>query len=179
MNKCNNFLNQQVFSIHSGGTTGVTVKGPSENQSLTFCIEDRGTIRSIKFSPDNKILAIQRAEQTVEFFLFNENQSNLNETFLKKEKNSKILGFIWIQSREAVIVSNDGVELFVLIPEKRQCKTLKLLNYTINWFTWCALENFALMSSNYGNILTPVIIKHGTLTRLSKLECKFFIQNIE
>lgn len=141
-------------------------------------MEDKGTIRSIKFSPDNKILAIQRAELSVEFIQFNESQPDLNDVILTKEKNSQIYGFVWIHSREVALISNGGIELFVLIPEKKQSKTIKSLNFTINWFAWCAIGNFALLSSNNGNILTPIIIKQGTLTRLPKLERKCKLKNI-
>lgn len=163
----------KVFSVRSGGATGVTVKGPSENQSLTFCMEDKGTIRSIKFSPDNNILAIQRAELSVEFITFNHVQPNLNDVLVIKEKNSQIFGFVWICNREVALISNGGVELFMLLPEKKSFKTLKTLNMSINWFAWCSMSNFAVFSSNNGSLLTPVIIKQGTITRLPKLECEF------
>lgn len=140
-------------------------------------MEDKGSIRSIKFSPDNRILAIQRTELSVEFIGFNNNQPNLNEIIISKEKNSEIFGFVWIHAREVALISNGGVELFTVLLEKKQLKSIKSINLTLNWFAWCPSGQFALLSSNNGNILTPVIIKQGTIMKLPRLESKIILIN--
>ncbi|XP_063701489.1 regulator of MON1-CCZ1 complex [Culicoides brevitarsis] len=166
--------NKQVFSVRSGGATGITVKSPlNPDQAINFIMEasDRGPIRSIKMSPDpeHKIIAVQRTENSVEFINFINGEPNLADMILHKSKHT-IFGFIWIHTREVVLISNAGVELFNVLVEKKQLKSLKTCNLTINWFSWCPASNFALLSSSNGTILTPVLIKQGVITKLPMLE---------
>lgn len=133
-------------------------------------MEDKGPIRFIKFSPDNKILAVQRTEDTVDFILFTNNQPNPNE-ITYKGKNIIIHGFVWINSKEVAIISNVGVEFYVVNIEKRQVKSSKQLSQTIHWFSWCPISSLAILASNNGLILTPVLLKPGTITKLPKLQC--------
>ena len=53
----------QVLSVRGGGTLGVVVKGNDSN--YTFCMDNRGTISSLKFSPDHSLLAVQRTSNSV------------------------------------------------------------------------------------------------------------------
>lgn len=158
--------------MRSGGATGVVVKGPTESQTMSFCMDDKGPIRSIKFNPDMRILAVQRLETCVEFIIFTNNQPNLNDIIMYKGKNTIIFGFVWIHTREVALISNDGVETFTINIEKRQVKPIKSLCMTINWFQWCQSANLAVLSTNDRHMLTPCILKQGTITRLPKLECK-------
>lgn len=163
----------QVFAVRSGGATGVVVKGPTEAYNFSFCMEDHGLIRSVKFSPDNKILAVQRTENSVEFITFNSsNQPNVNEILTFKGKNTEIFGFVWVSSKEVTLISASGIEIFLVIPEKRQLKSIKSVSLTLNWFSWCPTGNFALVSSMNGTILTPILLKQNSITKLPKVECK-------
>lgn len=170
----------KVFAVRSGGTTGIVVKGQSEKATFTFCMEDKGLIKSIKFSPDMKILAVQRTISSVEFVLFNNNQPNVNDIITYKSKNSEIFGFVWLYSREreVVFISNGGVELYSVNADKKQLKLVKSLNQSINWFSWCPVGNLAVLASNKGLLLTPVLLKQSVITKLPKLECKWNIQGI-
>ena len=58
----------QIFSVRSRGATGVIAKGFLSHQSSTFRLEDKGPIISIKLSPDQKVLSVQRDKSSVEFF---------------------------------------------------------------------------------------------------------------
>uniref|UniRef100_A0A8C9RT25 Regulator of MON1-CCZ1 n=1 Tax=Scleropages formosus TaxID=113540 RepID=A0A8C9RT25_SCLFO len=57
--------NKQVFAVRSGGATGVVVKGPDDKNSIAFRMEDKGEVKCIKFSYENKILAVQRSPKSV------------------------------------------------------------------------------------------------------------------
>nr|KAF6280362.1 regulator of MON1-CCZ1 [Pipistrellus kuhlii] len=57
--------NKQVFAVRSGGATGVVVKGPDDRNSISFRMEDKGEVKCIKFSLENKILAVQRTSKAV------------------------------------------------------------------------------------------------------------------
>lgn len=41
------------------------VKGPTDQMTTTFRMEDKGPVISIKFSPDQQVLAIQRTKTSV------------------------------------------------------------------------------------------------------------------
>lgn len=104
----------QVFAVRSGGVTGVLVKGPEHN--LSFRMEDKGPIISIKFSPDMNILAIQRTNTSVEFLNYSSvsGLDNVEYSQSCKGKNATILGFIWTHSNEILLVTDHGVELFLV-----------------------------------------------------------------
>lgn len=48
-------VTRQVFTVRSGGATGVNVKGPNMKAPLNFQLEDKGAILSIKFSPNQQV----------------------------------------------------------------------------------------------------------------------------
>uniref|UniRef100_A0A182S878 Regulator of MON1-CCZ1 complex N-terminal domain-containing protein n=1 Tax=Anopheles maculatus TaxID=74869 RepID=A0A182S878_9DIPT len=94
---------QQVIAVRSGGATGIVVKGARDGESFVFCMDLHSTdtpdaqIRSIKFSIDNQVLAVQRSETSVEFISFLPNhRPNLQEMLMYKGK-SIINGFVWVQ----------------------------------------------------------------------------------
>ena len=45
-----------MFSVRSGGATGIQVRSFTDSKCTTFRTEDQGPIISIKLSPDQKIL---------------------------------------------------------------------------------------------------------------------------
>ena len=55
----------QIFSVRSGGATGVVVKSLDPSMNTSFRMEDKGPLISIKYSPDMKVLAIQRSKTSV------------------------------------------------------------------------------------------------------------------
>ena len=90
----------QIFSVRSRGATGIIVKGFTEQLSSTFRLEDKGPIISIKLSPDQKVLSVQRSKSNVEFF--NVTQLGANGTLdpnsydqSSKTKASTILGYVY------------------------------------------------------------------------------------
>ncbi|XP_014089922.2 regulator of MON1-CCZ1 complex [Bactrocera oleae] len=161
--------NCQIFAVRSGGATGVIVKGPTEDSVISFCMNDRGTIRSIKFSPDNKVLAVQRRENAVEFICFQGEQPLLQESIVHQMK-ALVYGFVWVHTYEVAIISNSSIEIFTVIPEKRQLRAVKSLNIGIKWFAWCTVSNIALICSTDNNSLVPILIKQKSITKLPKLE---------
>ncbi|XP_030375333.1 regulator of MON1-CCZ1 complex [Scaptodrosophila lebanonensis] len=162
--------NKQIFAVRSGGATGVVVKGPTEDAVISFCMNDRGgAIRSIKFSPDNQILAVQRKENAVEFVCFQGEQPMLQDIITHQVK-TLIYGFVWVHNRECALISNTGVEIFCVLPEKRQVRSVKALSISIKWFAWCCDANVALLCTAEGNNLVPVLVKQKVITRLPKVD---------
>lgn len=160
----------QVFAVRSGGATGCCVKGPGDADVISFCMENKGPIRSIKFSPNNKILAIQRTDTSVDFVNFVNNQPQMNDMVVYKGKNVTVHGFVWVHEKEVAVISNGSVEMVVLNMEKKQAKCLKSISLTVNWFMWYPIGNLAVLATNNGSVLMPVILKQGTITKLPKLE---------
>ncbi|XP_072947169.1 uncharacterized protein Bulli [Epargyreus clarus] len=167
--------NGQVFTVRSGGVTGVTVSGMDQSKSTSFRMEDKGPIISIKFSPDHKVLAIQRNTDgqaaSVEFVNFKDLlPTNVEYTHTCKWKNSKILGFVWPKANEIAYITDHGIELLQIIPEKKQLKTLKSTSFSGAWFLWCAQSNIVLLAGNNGALLQPFSLNSSTVTKLQKLE---------
>ena len=69
-------LIQQVFSVRSGGATGIISRGFVDEHNSTFRLADQGPICTIKLSPDQKVLAVQRNKTDVQFIGVNQLGSN-------------------------------------------------------------------------------------------------------
>ncbi|CAB3220267.1 unnamed protein product [Arctia plantaginis] len=167
--------NGQVFTVRSGGVTGVTVNGMDESRCTSFRMEDLGPIISIKFSPDLKILAIQRnldnQNATVEFVNFKDlAPTNIEYTHSCKWKNAKILGFVWPKINEIAFITDHGIELLQVLPEKKILKSLKNTSFSCAWFAWCSQSNIVLLAGNNGVLLQPFSLNNSTIAKLQKLE---------
>ncbi|OWF47157.1 uncharacterized protein C18orf8-like [Mizuhopecten yessoensis] len=149
--------NKQVFAVRSGGAMGVVVKGPGEKDSVTFRVEGRGDVISIKFSPDKRVLGIQRSAKSVEFinFMTDMTADQLEYSQTCKGKSTNIMGFVWTGVNEIVFVTDHGIEFYQVTPEKRLLKCAKTINLSVAWFVW---QN------------NPYIIFQGTMTKLPKFE---------
>nr|XP_025129313.1 regulator of MON1-CCZ1 complex isoform X2 [Bubalus bubalis] len=144
--------NKQVFAVRSGGATGVVVKGPDDRNPISFRMEDKGEVKCIKFSLENKILAVQRTSKTV-------------------TKNANILGFCWTSSTEIVFITDQGIEFYQVLPEKRNLKLLKSQNINVNWYMYCPEGSVILLSTTVlGNVLQPFYFRAGTMSKLPKFE---------
>ncbi|XP_075979081.1 regulator of MON1-CCZ1 complex protein bulli [Anticarsia gemmatalis] len=167
--------NGQVFTVRSGGVTGVTVTSMDETKSTSFRMEDRGPIISIKFSPDLKILAIQRNQDnqnaSVEFVNFKDlAPTNAEYTHVCKWKNAKILGFVWPKVNEIAFITDHGIELLQVVPDKKQLKSLKNTSFSCAWFSWCSQSNIVMLAGNNGVLLQPFSLNNSTISKLQKLE---------
>ncbi|XP_019786080.1 regulator of MON1-CCZ1 complex isoform X2 [Orcinus orca] len=163
--------NKQVFAVRSGGATGVVVKGPDDRNPISFRMEDKGEVKCIKFSLENKILAVQRTSKTVDFSNFTPDSSQLEYTQECKTKNANILGFCWTSSTEIVFITDQGIEFYQVLPEKRNLKLLKSQNINVNWYMYCPESAVILLSTTVlGNVLQPFYFRAGTMSKLPKFE---------
>lgn len=149
---------------------GPHFQGLNANDPKPFRMDDKGKIHSIKFSPSNQILAVQRNQSSVEFISIVNGELQANDPIVYTGKSLPIFGFVWIHAKEVAVFSSGGIDLLQVVLEKRTLKHVKSLNLTINKFEWCPAANFALLHSNKGTILTPVIIRQGSISKLPKLE---------
>lgn len=167
--------NGQVFTVRSGGIAGVTVNSMDESKCTSFQMEDRGPIISIKLSLDQRILAIQRNQDNqnaaVEFINFKDMvPSNVEYSHTCKWKNAKILGFVWPRVNEIAYITDHGIELLQVLPEKKQLKNLKSSSFSGAWFSWCAQSSIVLLAGNNGLLLQPFSLNNSTITKLQKIE---------
>ncbi|XP_015904300.1 regulator of MON1-CCZ1 complex [Parasteatoda tepidariorum] len=163
--------NCQVFAVRSGGTTGVVVKGPQEVISYSFRMLDKGDVMSIKFSPDKKILSVQRSFKSIEFMNFNEEPDSLEYSQSCKGKNMKILGFSWTNVNEIVFVMDKGIEHYQVIPEKHTLKSLKSWSLSCNWYVYHPDNSLLLISSgSLCNVMHPFQFRQGTCYKLARFE---------
>lgn len=164
--------NRQVFTVRSGGATGVSCKGPDDRTARNFRMEDKGAVMSIKFAPEYRILAIQRGQKSVEFANYSNGEVDPVEySQAVKGKMSKILGFVWTSPFEIVFITDCGIELYTVIPDKRTLKNIKMINLSVNWFVFHADSGVLILSSGKtGNMLHPFQFKQQSVIKLPKFE---------
>uniref|UniRef100_A0A8C2TCD6 Regulator of MON1-CCZ1 n=1 Tax=Coturnix japonica TaxID=93934 RepID=A0A8C2TCD6_COTJA len=134
-------------------------------------MEDKGEVKCIKFSLGNKILAVQRTSKSVDFLNFIPDSPQIEYTQECKMKNANILGFCWTSSTEIVFITDQGIEFYQVLPEKRSLKLLKNQSINVNWYMYCPESSVILLSTTVlGNVLQPFYFKSGTMSKLSKFE---------
>lgn len=94
-------------------------------------MEDRGTVLSIKFSLDHKILAVQRTNTSIEFMNFNKETLD-SEYSISCKKNSNVLGFVWSNINELGNLEFHSFQHFTLSLFK-----LEMLNSRNVYFSYC------------------------------------------
>lgn len=162
--------------MRSGGATGVIVKGFSEILSSTFRLEDKGPIVSIKLSPDQKVLSVQRTKSVVEFFNIVQLGANgaLDANSYDqpcKNKASTILGFYWNSPNEIVYLTTHGIEIYSVLHEKRAVKSTRNTNQLMAWFVFCPISSILVVStSKVTSSLFAYHLKNGNVYKLPKIE---------
>ncbi|XP_064797526.1 regulator of MON1-CCZ1 complex-like isoform X2 [Oncorhynchus masou masou] len=160
-----------VFAVRSGGATGVVVKGPDDKNSVAFRMDDKGEVKCIKFSIGNKILAVQRTPKSVDFISFIPDYPHLECSQECKMKNASILGFCWTNWNEIVFITDQGIEFYQVLPDKRNLKLLKSQNVNVNWYMYCPETAVILLSTTaQGKVLQPFAFKSGTMSKMPKFE---------
>ncbi|XP_053570952.1 regulator of MON1-CCZ1 complex isoform X2 [Bombina bombina] len=163
--------NKQVFAVRSGGATGVVVKGTEDRNPISFRMEDKGEVKCIKFSLGNKILAVQRTTKTVDFLNLIQDYSQLEYSQECKTRNARIMGFCWTSSTEIVFITDQGIEFYQVLPEKRTLKLLKSQSINVNWYIYCPESSVILLSTaNLCNVLQPFYFRGGTMSKMAKFE---------
>lgn len=91
-----------------------------------------------------------------------------------KNRNASILGFVWAQADEIIIVTDQGVELFQVIPERRCLKALKNVTANVNWFVSCPLTHLLMLAGGPASAnMQPVsYLQAGIVSKLPKFQSK-------
>lgn len=159
---------KQLFVVKS---SSVSVKSLANNDNSSFSfIIATGPLIAIKFNVENNVLAIQRAENTLELHGFANNQLLPNTTIFYESKKTIIYGFFWSQFNELCCVTADNVEIFQVNTQKKSMKSLKSISISSNFYTWNRVD-FVLLSSNNGQLMIPILLqKAGNLTKLAAIQ---------
>lgn len=164
--------NKQVFAVSTDkGITQVQAKGPDKALDARFTLQDKGNVISIKFSPDHRILAIQRSSKCIDFMNFYAGASAEEYSQSCKGRSTQIIGFCWTGSNDVVFVTNQGIEFYQTQPEKSTLKLLKHYHAPVNWYVFLPESSVLLLSSGLlGNVIHPYLFKTGTIIRLPKFD---------
>ena len=113
--------NQQIFCVRSNGVGGVIVKGARAEHNMSFRLEDKGSVATIKFSPDLSVLAIRRKDKSaIDFLNFRNGQpasgGEYSQSF--KARTAKYQECYWLDSCECLLVSEQGFEHYQLFADK-------------------------------------------------------------
>jgi len=161
--------NQQVFSVRSGGATGVTIKSPHGEPPISLVMADHGPVISIKLNPSNAVLSVQRSKTQVDFL--NVASPDIEYSQAAKAKGCNILGFLWTSPTEIVFVTDLGVELYSVTAEKRHVKYLRSSSFPTAWFVSCPKESFlATAQRSEAPCLQVWALRGGSCYKLGSIE---------
>lgn len=161
----------QIFVVRRKGEDEVRVHGPEPGDEMVFGLENKGDIQSIKFSTAHSILAVQRADDRVDFVNFKNGKPGTEYSFSCKTRNCRVLGFCWTSGTEVVVVTNLGIELCQVTPGTRTVKCLRVQSISICWFVYHPRSCFLVASmGSGGNVLQPLQFSSGTLYKYTKFE---------
>uniref|UniRef100_A0A4W5NTI2 Regulator of MON1-CCZ1 n=1 Tax=Hucho hucho TaxID=62062 RepID=A0A4W5NTI2_9TELE len=134
-------------------------------------MDDKGEVKCIKFSIGNKILAVQRTPKSVDFISFIPDYPHLECSQECKMKNASILGFCWTNWNEIIFITDQGIEFYQVLLDKRSLKLLKSQSVNVNWYMYCPETAVILLSTTtQGNVLQPFAFKSGTMSKMPKFE---------
>ncbi|KAF2358045.1 Colon cancer-associated Mic1-like [Trinorchestia longiramus] len=140
---------KEVVSVRGGGTLGVVVQGLHTKE--TFCMEDRGSITSLKFAPDHSRLAVQRTPNSLELLPFSSGEVGPGVVVECKAKNATLLGFVWADNDDLVLVTSHGIEFYHVSKERVFVRLAR--NYSVPgccWFVWSAECRTLVLASSSG-----------------------------
>lgn len=149
------------------------VKSSINESNLTFRMEDKGNVATIKFNPNLSILAIRRRDRScIDFLNFKNSQPQINEYSQNfKAKSSQFQECYWLDNNEILLVSEQGFEQYQIYPEKRALKLVKFVNMPLNWLIWSReAQVFIVSTGSYGTVLNPFIFNKGSFMKLPKFE---------
>lgn len=182
-------LNQQVFSVRSGGATGTMARGFSPAHNSTFRLDDRGRVATIKLSPDQATLAVHRPTRAEVELLAVERPSGRASaagggvspgalsTVARgaqacRTKGASLLGFSWMgEGGEVAFVTDKGVELYAVSPSGEGLRTVRSHSQDISWYCLCPRSQVMVTAAAPSvKALHVFLLRGGYVYKLHKLE---------
>lgn len=161
------------------------------NWRLTLNLPTRKRVISIKFNPGHSILAYQTGQDSIEFRNVHYKlvggqdiytlDPNLSYRQSVSYKNSSILGYIWTNDCDIVIVTNLSIEYYHVKRDKQSLDSVKIFSSSTNWFVFqpgidhqkqTISEGPILMvsTSSSGSVIQPYKFNLRQIVRLTKFE---------
>lgn len=71
-----------------------------------------------------------------------------------------IKGFNWITTTDIAFVTDNGLELYQVVPEKQTVRSLKTHTAQVNWFCYERKHSILILSTGImGNLLYPFVFQ--------------------
>eukprot|EP01137_Pigoraptor_chileana_P011777 Opistho-2@63209 len=162
--------NKQVFSVRERDNgTEITVVSVSNAQPITFAVKSKGPFISLRFSLDQKILAIQKTNRTIDLVNATDNWEFTLEC--KAKLPASVVGFKWTFLNELCVVTSAGIELYTINPEKQNGKLVKSYAQPVNWFVYSHECRVLLVSTGaLGNSMHSYHFRHGIVNRWARFD---------
>uniref|UniRef100_A0A0R3RQ00 Mic1 domain-containing protein n=1 Tax=Elaeophora elaphi TaxID=1147741 RepID=A0A0R3RQ00_9BILA len=174
-------VNKKIVTVRGDDVVEVKAYGLESNEIASFRLKNKSKIRAIKFSPDKRLICVQYDESTVDFINFvNFNTDTLSTCFSQSTKNrsAHIIGLEWILNSQILYITNQGLELYQVNPEKKSVKLLKSYNISLYWYLYYPYSQLLIVSCGVaGALLNPFVIQNGSIHRLMKFEVEFGCSN--
>ncbi|VDD86122.1 unnamed protein product [Enterobius vermicularis] len=171
----------QICAISETGGKDVIVKGFKSEDDLTFCINDSGKVKVIKLSNDGRLISIQRETSQIEFICFSPTgDGTVTGTFSQSPKlrTARVVGLEWISNNQILFVTNQGLELYLINPTKKNAKLLKTCNISLYWTVYYAKSQLLIVSSGVsGSRFTPFLVQSNNIYRLEEFDVDFGCSN--
>lgn len=105
-----------------------------------------GPVLSVRYSLDAKLIAIQRSNNEVQFWI-----RETGETFSQKSKSESdnILGFFWTDCAvcDIVFVKTSGLDLYTYAPELKSLELIETKKMNVGWYIYTHESRLVLLAS--------------------------------
>ncbi|XP_022000643.1 uncharacterized protein LOC110898194 isoform X1 [Helianthus annuus] len=105
-----------------------------------------GPILSVRYSLDSKLIAVQRSNHEVQFWV-----RETGETFSQKSKSESdsILGFFWTDCAvcDIVFVKTSGLDLYTYMPELKSLDLVETKKMNVSWYIYTHESRLVLLAS--------------------------------
>ncbi|KAL8245376.1 hypothetical protein R6Q59_011634 [Mikania micrantha] len=105
-----------------------------------------GPVLSVRYSLDLKLIAVQRSNHEVQFWV-----RETGETFTQKSKSEseRILGFFWTDCAvcDIVFVKTSGLDLYAYMPELKSLDLVETKKMNVSWYIYTHESRLVLLAS--------------------------------
>ncbi|EJD76612.1 hypothetical protein LOAG_16488 [Loa loa] len=174
-------VNKKIVTVRGEDVVEIKAYGLESNEIAPIRLKNKSKIRAIKFSPDKCLISVQYDESTVDFINFTAlSTDTLSTSFSQSTKNrsAHIISLEWILNSQILFITNQGLELYQVKPEKKSVKLLKSYNISLYWYLYYPYSQLLIVSCGVaGALLNPFAIQNGSIYRLMKFEVEFDSSN--
>ncbi|KAF9599348.1 hypothetical protein IFM89_036805 [Coptis chinensis] len=107
---------------------------------------DEGTVLSIRYSLDGKVIGIQRSNQEIQFW---NRETGQDFTQRCRSDSESILGFFWTDCAtcDVIFVKTSGLDLFTYESELKALRFVETKKLNVSWYVYTHESRMALLAS--------------------------------